>query len=206
MRILGLILVAILLLPPGFSRSADHMVTHAVNVAGVKVVFTLYPSAGFVAVAPKNADLTDAPRAGDVYDFVHLNYDYKQGWKLDQDGRVTVVGTLWRRDERHAKAGISFLDVDRLISAIRADGSDDVFTKVNRSGRTWIMRTEQPKAGSPLSDGRKKAWLVPLREDAILIFRVDLDDYRRKNLHERPQWRLNAEAMQERIFESLKVE
>jgi hypothetical protein len=49
-------------------------------------------------------------------------------------------------------------------------------------------------------------WLVPLREDVLLIFRAELIEYAPSGNQWNSRWYQDGEAMQKRIFESLRVE
>jgi hypothetical protein len=183
----------------------DHMKSYSREICAARVTFDLHPDAAQPAVQPQSVSDDRIPRPGDIFEFVHLMYDYKGSWQLEMDGNVVVVGTVMRRTVKRREEGISFFDIDRLFESMKNATPGFDYQKVGRSGGTWIKRTKLKEV--PAGQGRnvEMEWLVPLREDILLIFRVALLDYATRGSQRDAKWYQNAEAMQQRIFESLQV-
>ena len=181
------------------ATAADHMREQTVTVANAVVRFVLHPSTAEPSLRPQNVSIDRVPNPGDISQFVHSLYDYRAGTGLGADGRVVVVGTLWRRPEEQRDAGLSFLDVDKVIAFMSSGSSRARGEKVERNGSVWIKRTDDSYANIKLE------WLVPLQEDLLLRFRVDLTEFRPTKTSGTVKWRAAAEELQRRIFESLRV-
>lgn len=180
---------------------ADQMRESQVTVAGAKVRFVLHPSAAEPVVALEDVRGGNIPDVGGVRSFVRATYDYKDGWKLGRDGSVKVIGTLMHRGPKHP---VPFDDFDRVIPFIKSLGAEGDYTKVQRDGRTWLKRV----GGSPATaerGSRLLEWRVALSADLLILFRVELEDF--TAFSGKPaRWRGAALQLQDRIFESLRVE
>lgn len=181
--------------------AADYMLEHAAAVGGVKVRFVLHSEMGELSTAARDVPKANVPEPNDVRQFTHVIYDYKDGWKLGRDGCVKVVGMLMHRSPKHP---VPFDDVDRVIPFIKSLGAEGEYTKVQVDGRTWLKRV----GGSPattLRGGRILEWRVALSADLLIIFRVELEDFTAYT-GKPARWRAPALQLQERIFESFRIE
>ena len=185
--------------------AADYMKTFEVEVCGATVSMDLHPNMKQPGVRPKGLSEKDLPRPGDIYEFVHIMYDYRGSRKLEVDGSVIVVGTAVRRTIKRQEQGISFLDVDRLLANLKEAASEFDYEKVERGSGVWIKRTKLRDV--PPGQGRifELEWLAPIKKDILLIFRVVLHDYATRGSRKNAAWYQDAEAMQRRIFESVQV-
>ena len=138
---------------------------------------------------------------GGVRTFVRATYDYKDGWKLGRDGIVRVVGMLMHRSPKHT---VPFNDFDRVIPFIKSLGAEGEYTKVQVDGRTWLKGVEGSSA-TALRGSRYLEWRVALSADLLIIFRVELEDFTAYT-GKPARWRTPALQMQERIFESFRIE
>lgn len=198
-----LYIFAVFVLCFGSLCGADQMREHQVTVAGMKLRFALHPSASEPVIAPENVPI-DALRANGIRTFVRAMYDYKNGWKPGRDGTVKVVGTLWRRGPRQTAAGVSFRDVDGLIRFM-AVGSEKEYEKVERDGRAFIRRTGgKGLKGDPEGDVTLE-WLVPVSDELLIMFLVELQHFGPPSKMP-AKWRVAAQELQQRIFDSFHVD
>jgi len=199
--------LAVMLATTAVCSAADPMKNHRIEVCGAWVSLDLHPDTTEPSVRPRGVKAANLKRPGDITSFIHVMYDYKGSRKLNVDGSVIVVATVVRRTAEEIAAGGSTFDVDRLIARMVGTGSDLHYEKVERDGETWIKRSKLRDV--PAGEGRSVylEWLVPITQEVLLLFQVELTDYGiTKKTPQAREWYAKAEAMQQRIFESLRVE
>lgn len=186
--------------------TTDQMKEQVLDVAGAKARFVLHPNTSEFPALLRNVSPRDVPKPGDIFSFAAADYVYREKSGLTPDGRVTVKGILSRRGAALEKMGVTFLDVDRMISVLAAADPKQNYEKVLRDGRTWIKRSKGAGPGRDPRNSIRLEWMAPLTADLEVLFLVELEDYQPRKGNDPAAWRSSAEALQTRIFESFHLE
>lgn len=199
------ILAAGTLIVPG--HAADNMKTVELEVCGAAVSVDLHPNAEQPQARPRNVNQSHMPGPADMADFLHAMYDYRGSRKLDVDGSVVVEGFAMRRSTERRDQGISCFDIDRMMKSMAEADRSNTYEKVERKpGVFWIKRSHLRDV--PAGKGRtiESTWLVPVTDDIMLFFRVSLVDYGTSGTGDKVAWYQDAQSLQKRISDSLRVD
>lgn len=186
--------------------ASSPMKTYEVNVVGSRVSIDLHPDMSPPGAMPEGVGESRIPTPGSSVEFVNLMYDYKRRWHLNVDGAVIVAGSVMRRAAVHRDAGVSFLDADRWMAAFQRGDKESKYEKVDRGDRTWLKRSRLNDVMPGLGRSNQVEWLMPVKEDIIIIIEVRLRDYATKASRTDASWYIDAEALHRHILDSVRVE